>query len=71
MIKNRSIEMGVCYTDNTWCTYFIDIPTKTPTNQIEEVGRNCLISNQNWIGVDNIAHIWLYNSMDEEEILNG
>lgn len=66
-MKLREIEMAVCFDDGTWRDgFFVKIPADTPDGMIEETGRNTLISDQKWTGVGNIAHIFLYNSMDDE-----
>jgi len=64
--KFRQIEMGVCFSDETWSTYLIKIPAETPTSQIEKVGRTSLISDLNWTGNNSIVHIFLYSELDSE-----
>ncbi len=66
MEENQTIEMGVCFNDGTWNTFFTDIPTNTPEDQIEEVGCNSIVDDHDWVGADNICHIFLYHYGDND-----
>ena len=60
MKKTRNIEIYTGYHDNTWDSYYVEIPADTPENDIEKVAIGIEENNLNQKGVI-VAFIGLYS----------